>query len=346
MAYFMRYRKPMKLLCFAHRLEASCFFELKNFKAINSHTFLCEDTYLLITGEGLQSATESLCHFLAQNNKINQVYNIGIAAANPAEIPIRQVYSIRTLYKQKNSDSMEFTSFTTSDTTATTDIVSTENRIQDPKTAQNIFSFAPMIDREAWGLASVCKRFQIPFFAFKCSSDDATREACSQIRDLAFEFSEKLYEFYQSHIQSPTAHEQDQLCTPANYYFTFTQKQDFEKLIHKISLKENLTPQMIISSISQPDEKINKKDATKILLQNLKRRLDPFTYHTQETLDEIFKDLNTSKTKISYDRTMETDQLQLTAQISTLEDIEQLKKHLDKIPILKIHQILRGKHVE
>ena len=70
----------MQVLCFAHRLEAIAFFDYKPCQNIKPGVFKSVDHYILITSEGMQSATESLTEFLATNPEVTSVYNLGAAA--------------------------------------------------------------------------------------------------------------------------------------------------------------------------------------------------------------------------------------------------------------------------
>lgn len=340
----MSYRNDhMQVLCFAHRLEASRFFDLENFQSLNDHTYKGQSSYILLTGEGMQAATESLTEFLATQKDVTKVLNFGVAAGNPALTKIGNVYPIRSFYRQKASEDMEFTSFTSS-TQSTLDLVSVENRIYDAEKAQKLFLFAPIIDREAWALASVCKRFKKDFYAFKYISDDATREACSQIKEIAEQISEVLVTSYKE-LKLKTIVEDIDILNPAGYHFTFTQKAEWKRLLQKISLKERVSINEVISSIP-PMQALKPKDRTKLVLSYLQERLDPFTFSIRKSIEDRLASFNKKDIKVNYDRTLETDNLDIYFQVKNTKDLQDKLSMLSELPLENITKLLRGENVD
>jgi nucleoside phosphorylase len=334
----------MRVLCFAHRLEASRFFELEAFETLNPQTYKGQTFYVLLTGEGMQAATESLTEFLATYKDTTQVLNFGVAAGNPATTTLGEVYPIRSLYRQKSNGEMEFTSFTSKAPKAKFDLISVESRVQDIDTATRLFTFAPIIEKEAWALASVCKRFQKDFYAFKYISDDATREACTQIKDIADEISAALVITYKDFIPQAFSKLSD---TPTlqGYHFTFTQKAEWQKLVHKISLKERVPATEIIASLPR-FQALKPKDSTKLLLSYLQERLDPFTFKIKKQIETELIPFTKKDIKVHYDRTLETDNLDIYLQINSPKDMEQKLSALNQLPIEKISKLLRGENVD
>ena len=101
----------MRLLTFAYQGEAQCFIGPLKHKIISycSVDYYENDSIiLLITGEGVQSASEKvaiiLAHFIGQ---ITEVYNFGIAGALTQKLTIDEIYQIRTSYRSHN-DEMSF----------------------------------------------------------------------------------------------------------------------------------------------------------------------------------------------------------------------------------------------
>jgi nucleoside phosphorylase len=334
----------MRVLCFAHRLEASRFFELEAFESLNSHTYKGQSFYLLLTGEGMQAATECLTEFLARNNDITQVLNFGVAAGNPACTKLGEIYQVRSFYRQKSDTEIEFTSFTSKAQRAKLDLISVESRVQDKESATKLFSFAAMIDREAWALASACKRFQKDFYSFKYISDDATREACTQIKDIAEEISAALVLAYKDFLPASVSKPSD-IATPLGYHFTFTQKAEWQKMVQKIALKERLSTLEVIASLPQ-FQAVKPKDSTKLLLSYLQERLDPFTFNIKKRIESELQPFNKKDFKVIYDRTLETDNIDIYLQIKSPKDIEQTISTLQQLPLEKISRLLRGENVD
>ncbi|MCB0349066.1 MAG: hypothetical protein KDD37_09525 [Bdellovibrionales bacterium] len=333
----------MQILCFAHRLEASAFFNHAPNKSITPYLFKADKYYILITGEGMQSATEHLTEVLATTPEINAVINLGVAAGNPEQTELNHVYPIRTLYRQRADLQMEFRSFTTQNKEAQFDVTSTETRIQSSEDANKIFQFSPILDREAWALASVSKRFKKDFFCFKYISDDATKEACSQIKDIAEEISLTLLNAY---LNLPTdKNENTEDLIPKGYHFTFTQKNEYEKLLHKISLKKNISPKQLIASFPTFNAK-KPNDKTKLLLTFMQEHLDPFTFNIKQRLNEITAKYKNDSLKVSYDKSLESDDLELNIKFTSADDLANKLRNLDSFPFEKVLDLLRGKNVE
>ncbi len=333
----------MQVLCFAHRLEALAFFDYSQCQNLRPNVFKSEDFYILITNEGMQAATESLTEFLALTLEITSVINLGAAAGNLNTLNINQVYPVRTLYRQKADTSMEFTSFTTKNVEANSDIISAESRIQSETESEKLFSFAQIIDREAWALASVSKRFKKDFYCFKYISDDATQKACSQVRDIADKISKSLLETYLSF--QPNTKTIKQIDLPDGYHFTFTQKNDFEKLLQKISLQKNIAPENILTALPAFDAK-KPKDRTKLLLEFLFEQLDPFTHKIRNQLNQLTSPYQNESLKITYDKTLESDELELHLKFSTPEELKAMIENLKDFPYTSIQELLRGNDVE
>ncbi len=333
----------MQVLCFAHRLEAIRFFDTEPCQNLSANLFQFKNFYILLTGEGLQSATETLVAFLATHPEVSTVVNLGVAAGNPQVLKLGSVYSIRTLYRQKSTTQMAFTSFTTNDATAFTDLVSCEDRIHSTADAAALFIYAASLDREAWALASACKRFKKDFYCFKYISDDATKEACSQIKEIASSISEALLQKYLSFAPSHRSLAKFEL--PVGYHFTFTQKAEFEKLLPKVASKEAKSVSDILGSL--PTFTASKpKDLSKLLLAHLHERLDPFTYKIRGRLDATIATCNQDDVKITYDRSLESDAVEILMRVNDAKDLEQKMKHVTAIPFEKIARLLRGENVE
>jgi len=254
-----------------------------------------------------------------------------------------QVYPIRTLYRQKIDTNMEFTSFTSNHKDSRLDITSTESRIQSADAAQKLFLFAPIIDREAWALASVSKRFKKDFFCYKYISDNATQEACTQVKEIAHKISKALLETYcKNTVDVKTTASLD---TPNGYHFTFTQNVEFEKLVRKLSLQKNISSQEVLTSL--PDcTAVKPKDRTKQLLKHLSEQLDPFTFKVREKLHQMIAPYQTESIKLKFDPTLESDELEITLKCNNPAELQTKIDMLKTFPYSSMQELLRGQDVE
>lgn len=199
----------MKLLVFAHKGEASHFILKLNFKP---KEFVFPGLYsngqdlLLLTGEGIQNATERSAIVLATFSKnINKIINIGIAGSLDINIPVNQIKIISESYKESN-ESIEPKKFKFNESGSSWRCVSANDRVLDLDYAQRLARHADIVDRELWAIASCAKLFQLPVSAIKLISDNTLQEShkeqCQDIKALAKKMSESLFDFYQNSQES------------------------------------------------------------------------------------------------------------------------------------------------
>lgn len=189
-----------KLLTFAHRGEAQAFLRQDRFQPLPFSVkglYESESELLLLTGEGIQSVVERLTTVCAVfQQKVSEIINLGIAGALNDEIKLGEIYAIRKVLREGIvSDS--FPVFRSSDDTARVDCITAEKRVMEKSGAARLASFAPVVDRELWAIASLCSRFSLPFRSYKLISDHAGEDTdTADIKRRASEFSSKLFEYY------------------------------------------------------------------------------------------------------------------------------------------------------
>lgn len=188
------------LLVFAHRGEAEAFLKQGGFKSLPfsfKGLYEFEREMLLLTGEGIHSVIEKLpavCAAFRQN--ISEIINLGIAGSLSDEIELGEIYAIRKILREGAAPN-SFPVFRSADDTAQTDCITAEQRVLEKSYAARLAPFAPVVDRELWGIASVCSRFNLPFRSYKLISDRAGEDAKTpDIKRRAAEYSARLYEYY------------------------------------------------------------------------------------------------------------------------------------------------------
>ena len=166
--------KSKTLLSFAHRGEAQTFLKNGKYSAVEfafDGVYESEQTFLVITGEGIQNATEKVTAVCAAfRAQISQVVNIGIAASLQDHIRLNEIYSVRTAYAE-HYGKVAFKTFTSDDTTSQIDCLTAAERVLQKSYSDTLSAFAPIVDRELWGCASACALFKLPFRSYKLISD-------------------------------------------------------------------------------------------------------------------------------------------------------------------------------
>lgn len=197
-----QFSKQKTLLAFAHRGEAEAFLKQGRFKALPfsfKGLYESEREMLLLTGEGIHSVIEKLgavCAAFHQN--ISEIINLGIAGSLNNEVELGKIYAIRMILREGVSPN-SFPVFRSADVTAQTDCITAEKRVLEKSYAARLASFAPVVDRELWAIASLCSRFGLPFRSYKLISDRAGEDAETlNIKRRATEYSARLYEHYRA----------------------------------------------------------------------------------------------------------------------------------------------------
>jgi nucleoside phosphorylase len=200
-------KDKMKLLIFAHKGEASHFIDKLNFKPcefIFHGLYTNDEDLLLLTGEGLQNATEKTAIVLAKySERIESIINIGIAGSLNQEIQINDINFISNSFKETSKD-IHPKKFSFKDIESEWKCVSALERVLDINYGKRLAIHADIVDRELWAIASCAKLFKLKVSAIKLISDDAISETevdiCHDIKKQAREMSERLFNFYSKTI--------------------------------------------------------------------------------------------------------------------------------------------------
>lgn len=291
----------MKLLTFAHRAEAQSFFSAFDFNPVEfffDGLFLSEDFYLLITGEGLKAASEKTVSVLTRfSDSIDEVINMGVAGSLTIKLKKNDLVWVRSAYCA-SSDGVDFQSFKTQSGAAQADCLSVHERIFEFDKRVKLSSFAEIIDRELWSVASACSLFKKPFFSLKIISDDLnsnTPETTRIVKEESALFSKKLLVEFQRFLQGeikgllspepslPFLHDHD-------FYFTSSQVRKLETLFHRLErLGKNLNSinideiknastipkeraRHLLESLNDQVQPIEKVPASRILSQELQEQ--------------------------------------------------------------------------
>jgi nucleoside phosphorylase len=343
----------MNLLVFAHRGEAKTFLSELNFKSVKGKDFLNlyknDSNYLLICGEGLQSATELTASVLSFiHEEVRNVINFGIAGALDKSLELNNIYSVQTIYSEKITGAMQFKSFSSSDPKAYFDCVSAIDRVLNDENSIYLSKFAQIVDRELWAIASVAKLFKKPFQSFKLISDYAgTDTSCFDISNKTDFYSQHLFDYFSEHFDSKEQlKEEDTLETPDGFYFTTAQKRSYknlyEKLSKKLSLNENeLFDYLKINEIIKQD--IQAKLKTKFLIEKMQNALSPYELELNKNLKEIFKPFQHNSVQVQIQKDLETENFSVHADIKNENEFEKLKSAVNHFNYKEYIDFLNGK---
>lgn len=339
----------MDLLVFAHRGEAQCFLKEMAFKSHprNNSLYLLEDKSLalLITGEGHNNVLTGLSLALGQLSEIQieRIINFGICASLNADLKKNEVFSIRTIYGQD-----EFKSFQTVDPEARLDLITAKERLLDTKTAKKLEHIAPLADREAWAISFVAKQENIDLLSYKLISDHVTdAPICEYIKELAQDYSQELYQFFQS-LEAKQDNElvENPFQEDDHFYFTLSLNREVSNLCKQLCVKyekADINDILDISAILELDQ-TPKKKALK-LRDLLKEKLYPTRTRIIQELDQFIKKTGLEKKELSYDPAIEKVFLNLRVSINSEKDLIELSNKLKKIDWQEYESIMNGEYL-
>ncbi len=168
------------LLVFAHKGEAQTF--LAHFKASpirlpsldQIELFECPQLFILITGEGRVGACQKLSDvFDALQRDISKVINLGVAGALTPELPLGTVVLVNNIYAFEGPviqcSPAKCTSARAPRIIA--NLFTSDKRILAASDASELAKLAPLVDREAHGLAQTSQLYNLPFTSLKVISD-------------------------------------------------------------------------------------------------------------------------------------------------------------------------------
>ncbi|MBI2522504.1 MAG: hypothetical protein HYV97_18940 [Bdellovibrio sp.] len=168
------------LLVFAHKGEAQAF--LAHFKASplslpslsQIQLFECQQLLILLTGEGRIGASQKLSDVLNTLSKdIAKVINLGVAGALNQELSVGTVVLVDHIYAFDGPivqcSPMKCSGPLVPCTTA--DLFTSDKRVLGASESLELAKLAPIVDREAHGLAQTTHLYNLPFTSLKVISD-------------------------------------------------------------------------------------------------------------------------------------------------------------------------------
>ena len=328
----------MHLITMAHMGEAQGVIENFGLKNISSDLFGNEELLLLLTGEGPLEAATKTAHVLGRY-KVDQVLNLGIAGTLDAQYAPGEIHQVRTIYLV-NDMRPQFRTFKSSEKGL--DCITSFERILDPEKARTLKGMGTLVDREAWGVAMAAKTAGVPFTSFKLISDVAgTLEACELVRDSAEVFSKSLAQFLANRLNKEI---KDSYQLPG-FHFTFSMEHKFSQLIKKISIKEEQSEEMILSSLpveEMRERKLSPKEKARLLLESLEERIDPTKAMINHKLKLWEKPLKDSGVKIFTDPSLEKESVTFTLEASSDEELNEKARLLQKFSLKSFKEVMNG----
>jgi hypothetical protein len=326
---------PMELLTFAHRGEAKAFLKNDQFSPVPflfDGLYKNEHRFLLIHGEGLQTTSEKLAVVCgAFREKIHAVINLGVCGSlRENSFKMGEIFPIRTCYSEG-----EFKSFSTPSKTGV-DIISSKERVKDLNYAKNLSFFAPLVDREAWAVGSVCHLLNLPFYSFKLISDYSDNEdICQLVSSKSEEISESLYNYFlQVKIENSNLIEKEK----NNLWATTSQRRLYNSLSKKMELKGiKYDPSSLDSGNLAPKKRMSK------ILEDMEKNLFPFESGLKDKLEKHTQSLKDSKIDVKFSKDFEDSSVLLSFKIQNQKELEKIVSSLSSFPYQNIKDLLDGR---
>ena len=350
-----------RLLIFAHRGEAQAFFNEWDLLPVNFYftgLFKNKDHFVLITGEGPKEASEKSVAVLSSfKDEITEIVNIGIAGSLTPKLKVGDHVWVRSSYAQ-NAERCEFKSFTTK-THDNIDCITAYSRVTTPVEKKILSSFADIVDRELWSIASAGHLFKVDVLALKLISDESDSiDICQLVKDEAPALSKKLFNEYQKFCKkleslapvalvAPKSNTiEDFILSHPKLYFTTSQTRKLSTLLRGISLKKILDDEEIKTLtqnlIESTNDSISSKEISKVLINLLGEKLNPLNTQIKNKIAEVLAPLTGIGAQANFDPELEQDYIQLNYQIRSTKDQKKLILALEQFNYQKIKDIFKG----
>lgn len=332
----------MKLIQIAHRGEAQEFIKYLKLKPnhLMDGLYSNNETALIITGEGLYEVFSKL-PFLISALKPDILINLGIAGALESSLNIGEIYKIRTSYCHDGLE-VKFKSFTSVDDSKI-DCITTEKRVLNNEHAKKVSPFAQIVDRELWAMARVARTYSIPYHSYKLISDIAGNETdCFDIKDKAQEYSEKLVEFY---LDQEEINPQSEAQFIPPFKMSFSNRIRYEKLMLALTNNDQSLENTILNSIEIEkilESKLKDKERAKVLLLSLEKVLNPIHTVINSEIEAVFKPFKEIGCQIKIDPKLETKKFNLTLEVNSQTNLDNLKRSIDLFKYHKLEKIWNG----
>jgi len=333
----------MQLITLAHHGEAQSIIEGFNLKKISDSLFKGEAMSCLLTGEGPFEAAVATAAELKQAD-YQEVINLGICGALSSELEIGSLHEIRSLYLAVDGKP-QFRSFPVSERGV--DLLTSFERILDPKRADILRGVAKLVDREAWGVAFACKEARIPFRSFKMVSDVAgSIGACELVRETAQVYSQKLAEFLKEELSFKQKNLlENEVNLGTEFYFTFSSSHHFHSLVQKLRLLKGTSDQELIKLFPLDElraKKMTPKERAKSLLEMMEDEVDPFRGKLKKNVSEFKKPWEEKGIRLHIDPRWEDEKIQISFDITRREDLMGKLEDLRSLDLETLHKIFKG----
>jgi hypothetical protein len=340
-----------ELLCFAHRGEAQEFLRQLPFVAHPEfRDFWLDSTgarYLLLTGEGIENSMARLGFILGRFPQIKLVTNIGVAGALRS-IEVGDVLDIRSVYAQDRFQSFELP--------GDYDIITAQARVLDDEQREKLSAFAPIVDRELWGLVFSAKEAQRPIRALKVISDKPGqiqgRELCARVKEEAPALSKLLFEAYQKRSvpRHEEAEENDERLTEHDplgallnprFHFSQTQKRQYTKLCELLDPASVETLAKSLEELFCEDEQ-RPKDRARSLLARLEELASPYEAKVRSRLEQLRERAQKRGINLSFDSKLEELEARVNVTITPETNLQNLSEEVLNLPLTEAWSLLRG----
>lgn len=330
----------MNLITMAHFGEAQGVIQKMGLKKISPELYTGSDFSLLITGEGPFEAATATAR-VAELLKAKQITNLGIAGSLSDEFKIGDFVSIRSIYLVQNERPL-FKTIQVNE--AGSDLITSFERILDPKKALPLRGFGKLIDREAWGVGFAARKAGIPFSCYKVVSDNAgSIEACELVKEKAGEFSEILAQkFFEL---SPEVHVKELPIEIPGLYFTFSTQHQFRDYLNKLMIKNECSRDKVLESCQLAtilSLEVSPKEKAKKLLSRMEELLDPLKSRIQVTKDQISNEFQNHGFRIEIDHQLENPKVKISFEAGTDADLEKAKEALSLLTLKKFSKLMQG----
>lgn len=355
----------MQLLTFAHRPEAAAFFPQASWrpvKDIPAELFaIDDDTHLLITGEGIQSATVSAATALTHlGHRCREVLNFGVVGALKSDLDHLQVYKVRSVYGQGFPSPLVYHTFRSQDENTEVDCLSARERVLNEDIRRPLSAFADLVDRELWGIASVCHQFNVPWSSLKVISDQADDpDRCAVVRTEAQKYSELLWKAYQAQTTRASIDQQnseDSLedLSPSKdedaLHFTKSQEDLRQKLLHMIGTRtQTKTQQVWQNALQQSKQKhsekwqnVRPKERSRLCIETLNSLAYPERTRFWDQMNTALSQLNHGQFETKVLENLEEPRLRIEGPLLNEGDLNSWRKLLAKPEWAEVCQIING----
>ncbi len=335
----------MQLITMAHLGEAQGVINLFDLKRVTPNLFENDTLSCLITGEGPFEAATAVASQLAKKS-YERVLNLGIAGALEPVLKLGEIYPVRSIYLVVEGKP-QFKSFKSLEKGL--DCITSFERILSPDKALALSGVAALVDREVWGVAMAAKSQGVTFESYKLVSDYAgSLGACEIIKEAAEEYSQKLAQFLATQIEHTT--NPDEQLNLEGFHLTFSTRIKFLQYLKKLSLREEVSEQQILSNLkleSLRDQKLQPKERTRLLLEEMEDKLDPLKKELEKRLTAWKKPFTSQAIDLITDPNWESPEVKISFQVSSQEELAQKLQVLAGMNLRPYQNLRNGEfHVE